>query len=73
MTTRNLKAADISAFPQAIPEGGFAAQDGMTLRDWFAGQALSAFIAKFCTVKDAHELSAMCYAVADAMMSKRAL
>lgn len=32
------------AFPQVIPDSFMQAVPGMTLRDWFAGQALAAII-----------------------------
>lgn len=73
MTTRNPKAADISAFPQVIPDGGFAAQDGMTLRDWFAGQALAGLLggrtqgARFTP----DEVARHAYTVARAMLEER--
>jgi hypothetical protein len=35
---------DISAFPMAVPENWDSYQDGMTLRDYFAGQALIGYL-----------------------------
>lgn len=32
---------DICAFPMAVPSPWEMMQDGMSLRDWFAGQALA--------------------------------
>lgn len=36
---------DIMAFPMAVPERWAMHQDGMGLRDWFAGQALAGIMA----------------------------
>jgi hypothetical protein len=62
------------AFPLCIPTGSFYhAYDGMTLRDYFAGQAL----AGFCANKDAaHNTSPFtlargAYSIADAMLDER--
>ena len=66
------------AFP-TVPEGmpiadiaGNLRTSGMSLRDWFAGQALIGNIARVprCYVTLA-ELAAECYAVADAMLAER--
>jgi hypothetical protein len=43
---------------------------GMTLRDWFAGQALARIQAEFRD--DYSDLGARCYAQADAMLVERA-
>jgi hypothetical protein len=53
----------------AFPHGGFMQQEGMTLRDYFAGQALTGIIARLdrvavYTAKDA-------YIYADAMLEAR--
>ena len=62
------------AFPQHI---GYATNpEGMTLRDWFAGQAL----AGFCSMSnrdgewtwDAGSASTRAYEMADAMLAERA-
>ncbi len=48
--------------------------DGMSLRDWFAGQALGTLIHKSEDSDggwDVHSVAAGCYAVADAMLSAR--
>lgn len=52
--------------------GGPAFPDGMTLRDWFAGQALAGFAAH----PDNHnwlqkEIAGDCYDWADAMLAER--
>jgi hypothetical protein len=36
---------DIMAFPTAVPQDWAMMQDGMSLRDWFAGQALAGIMA----------------------------
>ena len=36
---------DIMAFPMAVPSPWEMMQDGMSLRDWFAGQALAGMLA----------------------------
>jgi len=66
-----------SAFPIATSEwrdvvhGGM---EGMSLRDWFAGQALSGWLASFGAnqrVKKVDELVLFVYEVADAMIAER--
>ena len=56
------------AFPMAVPTDFQFANDGMTLRDWFAGQALVAF-----GTYPAHfsQRASDAYALADAMLSAR--
>ncbi|MBB3980130.1 hypothetical protein GGQ64_005377 [Rhizobium azooxidifex] len=45
---------------------------GMSLRDWFAGQALAGFMAnKDRPITFAHEDAAWCYTLADAMLVAR--
>ena len=65
---------DIPAFPRPFSEDTFLegidylAQDGMTLRDYFA----SAFLAnKWCVCADAENTAKKAYVVADAMMKAR--
>lgn len=50
----------------AFPSPG--AFDGMSLRDWFAGQAISGAIGKFRVAQTAAEYA---YRVADAMLEAR--
>lgn len=48
---------------------------GMTLRDWFAGQALTGFIAacaSFSEIRDDETCAIRAYAMADAMLEERA-
>ena len=49
-------------------------QDGMTLRDWFAGQALAALVANPKTNADATNahLATVAYGLADALLTERA-
>lgn len=48
-------------------------QAGMTLRDWFAGQALDGMMAKYGTNSEggAALTAIVCYAAADAMLAER--
>ena len=53
-----------SAFPQSVsPSGPFG---GMTLRDWFAGQALAT-----CHPDSPQKLAWWAYQIADAMLAER--
>lgn len=49
------------------------AQDGMTLRDWFAGQALSVLMLSGDPSREGHArlVASRAYAVADAMIAAR--
>ena len=64
---------DICAFPVAVPGEWEMFQDGMGLRDWFAGQALTGLLAgrskgvKFTP----EEAAASAYFVAQAMLVER--
>lgn len=53
------------AFP-----GPFSQDRGMTLRDWFAGQALAGMLARGTTNDDA-EVAVEAYSLADAMLEER--
>lgn len=73
-----------SAFPYACPLEFHAAESGMTLRDWFAGQALPAVVAAtsagqhypgdgFLDDRPINERMAIdAYKLADAMLAARA-
>ena len=67
--------------PPAFPSFDYITQDGkenpkgMTLRDYFAAQAMQAELSKW---KDGHEdcyegIAELCYCMADAMMKAREL
>jgi hypothetical protein len=61
-----------AAFPVAVPADWDSVQNGMSLRDYFAGQAVMGLIA--CSnVKelDGQLLAESSYNVADAMMAER--
>ena len=63
-----------SAFPgqrlgsDGLPES--AAWDGMSLRDWFAGQALAMLADPKC-ISDSNIVALAAYQVADAMLAAR--
>ena len=63
----------IPAFPMAVPENWDSIQDGMTLRDYFAGQALQGLIARSSGIRvaDADIMARGCYAYANAMLAER--
>jgi hypothetical protein len=61
---------DICAFPVAVPAEWEMFQDGMSLRDWFAGQALNGRLADG-TDKDAQLVAEEAYAYAQAMLVER--
>jgi hypothetical protein len=54
----------------AFPRPMVAAAPGMTLRDWFAGQALAGISAQYGT-GDAAMIAVECYEHADAMLAAR--
>lgn len=68
------------AFPHSTGE---AAAKGMTLRDWFAGQALIGFTSNQAMTREmnntakerphevASDYATMCYTIADAMIAHR--
>jgi hypothetical protein len=61
---------DAQAFPVAS-DGVF--EEGMTLRDYFAAQALSSLVGLFAEGgHSAGAVAADCYAIADAMLAERA-
>ncbi len=61
------KPDNYSAFPSAYGECR-----GMTLRDWFAGQALAGYSANEQMHSTAHEIVAhVAYNAADAMLAER--
>jgi len=58
------------AFPRTIQQwnGHLTAREGMTLRDWFAGQALAVIGNSSCPSEHAF----FAYELADAMLAERA-
>jgi len=65
----------MKAFPTLADNGHSATQDGMDLRDWFAGLAMQVFLAEkksdgelLWDMSDAAEIS---YEMADSMMKAR--
>lgn len=70
------------AFPATLPGHTYGdgsselpsvAQEGMTLRDYFAGQALQGYCSQYGVAEpDARmAIAARCYAIADAMLDSR--
>ena len=57
-----------TAFPAMTP-GGYCTP-GMTLRDWFAGQALAGFFTRGNQMPD-ETIARQCYGIADAMLIAR--
>ena len=59
------------AFPLRMGTDEFAYNEGMTLRDWFAGQALAGQLA--CSVASGtdYEYAEFAYQLADAMLKAR--
>lgn len=57
------------AFPKPSVPGRFE-QDGMSLRDWFAGQAVSAALTSL-TLFTPEGMAKRCYEIADAMLAER--
>jgi hypothetical protein len=63
--TRNVK--ELPAFPETEN-----VINGMTLRDWFAGQALSGIIGlRLYVTEEEEELAQHVYEIADAMLKER--
>ena len=83
MTDNNDTSSDIAGEPghtfdaPAFPQNGLMFKDkqlnGMTLRDYFAGQALSLSLAEIHEGAGAEIISRRCYMVADAMLRAREL
>ena len=65
------------AFPWMMSGGGMTPSSGMTLRDYFAGQAASILVAALGTPSEVtmermgEEIAARAYMVADAMIAER--
>lgn len=62
------------AFPNSVQPDFQYAEAGMSLRDWFAGQALAGWLASFgeTTSPKADKCAAFAYEMADAMLAERA-
>ena len=56
----------------AFPTGIDTDQAGMTLRDWFAGQAMNYLLERFGPTYAEHVVAERAYQVADAMLTERA-
>lgn len=65
----DLKVKNPFAFPVAWPEPN-SPEPGMTLRDWFAGQALSGLLAH-TSGEDPRKAPAFAYDLADMMLAQR--
>jgi hypothetical protein len=61
---------DQAAFPVVVPEAWDSVQNGMSLRDYFAGQALIALINKN-DIRSVEMVAENAYVYADAMMTER--
>lgn len=61
---------DQAAFPVVVPEAWDSVQNGMSLRDYFAGQALIALINRN-NIHDLEMVAENAYVYADAMMAER--
>lgn len=59
-----------SAFPVVAPKEYSAIDPGMTLRDYFAGQALTGLLAH-ASGEDPGKSPSMAYKLADAMLAER--
>jgi hypothetical protein len=64
---------DIHAFPRPASGTMEFAQEGMTLRDYFAAKAMQGFVADLCDQHDMTQaqISRWAYAMADAMLKAR--
>lgn len=62
--------SDMQAFPMAVPEAWDSYTTGMSLRDYFAGQALIALINKN-DIRSAEMIAENAYVYADYMMTER--
>ena len=58
----------MNAFPIAIPANCDGFEDGMSLRDYFAGQALPALIAQYCETETPRDITKRAYRMADLML-----
>jgi hypothetical protein len=63
--------ANPPAFPMPSTIGEHTQEYGMSLRDWFAGQALGGLLANSDWGPDAGQAASIAYASADAMLAER--
>ena len=59
------------AFPHMMADGHRDYASGMSLRDWFAGQALAGLLAQTPTAESAAMFARESYVCADAMLAAR--
>jgi len=68
---------DTPAFPRPFSEDtylegiDYLAQDGMTLRDYFAAKAMQGFMGSSWNVKSFEDMASKAYQLADAMLKAR--
>jgi len=62
---------DMSAFPTVLPKDWDSVNEGMTLRDYFAGQALPALTTQYCNTETPREITKRAYRMADLMIEAR--
>ena len=67
---------DIPAFPRPYSHDDYLevdhlAQDGMTLRDYFAAKAVHGFMGSSWNVKSFEDMASKAYQLADAMLKAR--
>ena len=60
-----------NAFPRVAPESECFVREGMTLRDWFAGQALNGICADPKYTPEPEEYGRLAYEIADVMIAER--
>lgn len=60
------------AFPRTGDQESITPQEGMTLRDWFAGMALQGLLALERYENDIGHNAVMAYALAEDMLTERA-
>jgi len=62
----------MKAFPTLADNGHITTQDGMDLRDWFAGMALTSIALHGIEIDEPlSDIAELAYALADAMMRAR--
>jgi hypothetical protein len=59
------------AFPVIIPETWVAANSGMDLKDWFAGQIAIGLLSNVQGTRTPEDMAKWIYAIADAMLKER--